>query len=129
MATRRKGKWYSGASNSAILEKSVMAITLSPTAAERVRSHVSREGRFGIRLGVRKSGCNGYAYVLDYADAAGSEDVVFEDDGVRVVVDRDSLAFLDGTQLDFVKEGLNEMFTFRNPNVTSECGCGESVGF
>ena len=106
-----------------------MAVTLSPAAADRVKSHVSREGRYGIRVGVRKSGCSGYAYVLDYADDAGEADVVFEDDGVRVVVDRDSLAFLDGMEVDFVKRGLNEMFTFRNPNVKSECGCGESVGF
>ncbi len=106
-----------------------MAITLSPSAADRVRSHVTREGRFGIRLGVRKSGCTGYAYVLDYADAATDDDVVFDQGDVRVVVDRDSLEFLDGTEVDFIKQGLNEMFTFRNPNVTSECGCGESVGF
>lgn len=106
-----------------------MAISLSPAAADRVRTHVSREGRFGIRLGVRKSGCSGYAYVMDYADAAGEQDVVFEYGGVRVVVDRESLAFLDGTEVDFVKQGLNEMFTFNNPNVKSECGCGESVGF
>ncbi|MEM9385889.1 MAG: iron-sulfur cluster assembly accessory protein [Pseudomonadota bacterium] len=107
-----------------------MAITLSPSAADRVRAHVSREGRFGIRLGVRKSGCTGYAYVLEYADAADQNDVVFDhDEDVRVVVDRDSLEFLDGTEVDFIKQGLNEMFTFRNPNVTSECGCGESVGF
>jgi iron-sulfur cluster assembly protein len=106
-----------------------MAVTLSPAAADRVKSHVSREGRYGIRLGVRKSGCSGYAYVLDYADDAGEQDIVFEDAGVRVVVDRGSLDFLDGTEVDFVKQGLNEMFTFRNPNVKSECGCGESVGF
>ncbi|MEO0424419.1 MAG: iron-sulfur cluster assembly accessory protein [Pseudomonadota bacterium] len=106
-----------------------MAITLSPSAADRVRAHVSREGRFGIRLGVRKSGCTGYAYVLDYADAANDDDVVFDQGDVRVVVDKDSLDFLDGTEVDFIKQGLNEMFTFRNPNVTSECGCGESVGF
>ncbi len=106
-----------------------MAITLSRAAADRVRSHVGREGRFGIRLGLRKSGCTGFAYVLDYADAAGEDDVVFDQGGVRVVVDRESLAFLDGTEVDFVKQGLNELFTFHNPNVKSECGCGESVGF
>jgi iron-sulfur cluster assembly protein len=106
-----------------------MAITLTPAAVERVRSHVGREGRFGIRLGIRKSGCTGFAYVLDYADTANDDDVVFDDTGVRVVVDRESLPFLEGMQVDFVKKGLNEMFTFENPNVTSSCGCGESVGF
>ncbi len=106
-----------------------MAVSLSPSARARVRDHVGREGRFGIRLSVKKSGCTGYAYVLDYADAASDDDVVFDDEGVRVVVDRDSLPFLEGTEVDFVKDGLNEMFKFNNPNVTNACGCGESVGF
>lgn len=106
-----------------------MAISLTPSAIERVRTHVGREGRFGIRVGIKKSGCTGYAYVLDYADAAGDDDVVFDEHGVRVVVDRDSLPYLEGMELDFVKQGLNETFTFNNPNVKSACGCGESVGF
>lgn len=80
----------------------------------------------GLRVGVRKTGCSGYAYVIDYADSVGSEDVVFEDDGVKVVVDSDSLALIDGTEVDFIKDGLNEAFKFRNPNVKGECGCGES---
>jgi len=75
---------------------------------------------------VRTSGCSGMAYVLEFVDAPNEDDVVFEDKGVRVIVDGKSLAYLDGTQLDFVKEGLNEGFKFNNPNMTSECGCGES---
>jgi iron-sulfur cluster assembly protein len=78
------------------------------------------------RLGVRRTGCSGYAYVIDYADAVNADDVVFDDAGVKVIVDNDSLGLIDGTQVDFVKEGLNEAFKFRNPNVKGECGCGES---
>lgn len=81
---------------------------------------------FGLRLGVRTSGCSGMAYVLEFVDEPAAEDTVFEDKGVKVVIDGKSLQFLDGTQLDFVKEGLNEGFKFTNPNVKDECGCGES---
>jgi iron-sulfur cluster assembly protein len=88
---------------------------------------LGRRGRgVGLRLGIRKSGCSGFAYVIDYADEVGSADVVFDDRGVRVIVDGQSLPFLDGTEVDFVKEGLNEAFKLRNPNVADECGCGES---
>jgi iron-sulfur cluster assembly protein len=77
-------------------------------------------------VGVKKTGCSGYAYVVDYADAVAADDVVFEQGGVRIVVDAESLALIDGTEVDFVKQGLNEAFKFRNPNVKGECGCGES---
>ena len=104
-----------------------MSISLTPTAAERVRSFITEHGKgVGLRLGVKKTGCNGFAYVVNYADTIGAEDEVFEDQGVKVVVDRDSLRLLDGTEIDFVRHGLNEAFRFRNPNVKGECGCGES---
>jgi iron-sulfur cluster assembly protein len=85
-----------------------------------------RGGGAGIRLGVKRTGCSGWAYVVDYADAVGSEDVVFEDREVRVFVKPEHLNLIDGTEVDFVKQGLNEAFRFRNPNVKGECGCGES---
>jgi iron-sulfur cluster assembly protein len=104
-----------------------MAISLTQSAAERVRSYLTRRGHgVGLRVGVRKTGCSGYAYVIDYADSVGSDDSVFEDDGVKVIVDNKSLELIDGTEVDFVKDGLNEAFRFRNPNVKGECGCGES---
>ena len=104
-----------------------MAISLTAPAAERVRSYLSARGRgVGLRLGVKKTGCNGFAYVVGYADTTDDADVVFEDNGVKVVVDRKSLELIDGTEVDFVKEGLNEAFRFRNPNIKGECGCGES---
>lgn len=104
-----------------------MAITLTPPAAERVKSYLASRGTgVGLRLGVKKTGCNGFSYVVNYADGVEDDDVVFEDHGIQVVVDRDSLALIDGTEVDFVKEGLNEAFSFRNPNVSGECGCGES---
>jgi len=104
-----------------------MAISLTNPAAERVRNYLkSRGSGVGLRLGVKKTGCNGFAYVVNYADSIDAADVVFENNGVKVVVDRDSLALIDGTEVDFVKDGLNEAFRFRNPNITGECGCGES---
>jgi iron-sulfur cluster assembly protein len=104
-----------------------MAISLTTSAAERVRSYLVERGHgIGLRVGVRKTGCSGYAYVIDYADAVGDDDTVFEDDGVKVVVDAKSLELIDGTEVDFIKDGLNEAFKFRNPNVKGECGCGES---
>lgn len=80
----------------------------------------------GLRLGVKKTGCSGFAYVIDYADAADPEDVCFESLGISIFVDPASLAMIDGTEVDFVKDGLNEAFRFRNPNIRGECGCGES---
>lgn len=104
-----------------------MAITLTESAAERVKTYVAAQpNAIGLRLGVRKTGCSGFAYVLDYAQTAAAEDVVFDSDGMSVVVDRDSLAMVDGTEIDFVREGLNQSFKFRNPNIKDECGCGES---
>lgn len=104
-----------------------MAITLSESAATRVRNFLDNRGKgFGLRLGVRTTGCSGMAYVLEFVDDLNDEDQVFEDHGVKVVVDPKSLVYLDGTQLDYVKQGLNEGFEFNNPNVTGECGCGES---
>ena len=104
-----------------------MAIVLTENAAERVRGYLQRRGHgVGLRLGIKKTGCSGYAYVIDYADSIDPDDVVFEERGVRVVVDNASLNLIDGTQVDFVKEGINEAFRFRNPNVKGECGCGES---
>jgi iron-sulfur cluster assembly protein len=104
-----------------------MAITLTASAAERVKNHLHQQGKgSGLRLGIKKTGCSGFAYVVDYADGTSAEDVVFEDQGVKVVVNRESLPYLDGTQVDYVRQGLNESFKFHNPNVKDECGCGES---
>lgn len=104
-----------------------MAITLTETAAQRVKHHLLERGAgLGLRLGVKTTGCSGFAYVVDYAEAASAEDVIFEDHGVKVVVNRESLPYLDGTQVDYVRQGLNESFKFINPNVKDECGCGES---
>ena len=104
-----------------------MAVTLTEKAASHVQQFLSRRGKgMGLRLGVRTSGCSGLAYRLEYADAVSQEDVEFESHGIKVVVDRKSLAFLEGTELDYAKEGLNEGFKFNNPNVKDECGCGES---
>jgi iron-sulfur cluster assembly protein len=104
-----------------------MTVSLTPSAAERVRTYLEKRGRgVGLRLGVKKTGCSGYAYVVNYADEIGEQDVVFEQDGLKVIVDTDSLGFVDGTQIDFVRQGLNEAFKFHNPNVKGECGCGES---
>ncbi|MFO1457500.1 MAG: iron-sulfur cluster assembly protein IscA [Steroidobacteraceae bacterium] len=104
-----------------------MAISLTPSAADRVRNFLAARGHgVGLRLGVRKTGCSGFAYVINYADDSQPEDVVFENRGVKVFVDKASLPLIDGTEVDFVKQGLNEAFKFRNPNVKGECGCGES---
>lgn len=104
-----------------------MAVTLSEAAARHISSFIAKRGKgVGIRLGVRTTGCSGMAYKLEYADEATPEDVVFESFGVQVLVDPKSLSYIDGTELDFAREGLNEGFKFRNPNVKNECGCGES---
>jgi iron-sulfur cluster assembly protein len=104
-----------------------MPVSLTAAAADRVRTFLDARGRgVGLRLGVKKTGCSGYAYVVNYADEVGTGDVVFDAAGVKVIVDADSLHFVDGTEIDFVRDGLNEAFRFRNPNVRGECGCGES---
>jgi iron-sulfur cluster assembly protein len=104
-----------------------MSITVTENAANRVNTFLASRGKgVGVRLGVRTSGCSGMAYVLEFADEVGSDDVVFEDRGVKVIVDPKSLVYLDGTELDYGKEGLNEGFKFNNPNVKNMCGCGES---
>ncbi len=104
-----------------------MAITMTDAAAQRVKAFLENRGKgIGLRLGVRTSGCSGMAYVLEFVDALNEEDLVFDERGVKIIVDSKSLLYLDGTELDFIKEGLNEGFKFNNPNVSSECGCGES---
>jgi iron-sulfur cluster assembly protein len=104
-----------------------MAVTLTEAAARHVTRYLSRRGKgVGVRLGVKTTGCSGLAYKLEYADEQAPEDVVYESNGVTVLVDPKSLAYIDGTQLDFVREGLNEGFRFSNPNERDKCGCGES---
>ena len=104
-----------------------MAITLTEKAAKHINRYIERRGKgVGLRFGVRTTGCSGLAYKLEYVDEAQAEDNVFESHGVKVFVDPKSLPYIDGTELDFAREGLNEGFKFRNPNVKDECGCGES---
>jgi iron-sulfur cluster assembly protein len=104
-----------------------MAVTLTEKAASHVQTFLAKRGKgVALRLGVRTTGCSGMAYKLEYADAIDPSDVQFESHGVKVVIDPKSLPYLDGTQLDFAREGLNEGFKFNNPNVKDECGCGES---
>lgn len=104
-----------------------MAITLTEKAAKHITRYIERRGKgVGLRLGVRTTGCSGLAYQLEYVDEVSPEDTMFESLGVKVFVDPKSLAYLDGTELDYVREGLNEGFKFQNPNVKDECGCGES---
>ncbi len=104
-----------------------MAITLTESAAGHIRRQLAKRGRgVGLRLGVKRVGCSGLAYTMDYADQVGTDDVVFESHDAKVVIGREALAVLDGTQVDFRKEGLSESFKFDNPNVSATCGCGES---
>ncbi|HEX5805628.1 MAG TPA: iron-sulfur cluster assembly protein IscA [Macromonas sp.] len=104
-----------------------MSVTVTEAAAKHVTKYLSRRGKgVGVRLGVKTTGCSGLAYKLEYADEKAPEDVVFEDKGVTVLVDPKSMPYIDGTQLDFVREGLNEGFRFNNPNERDRCGCGES---
>ena len=104
-----------------------MGITFTETAADRVKTYLAGRGKgVGLRLGVKTSGCSGMAYVMEFVDAADADDAVFEDHGVQVFIDPKSLLYLDGTEVDYGKEGLNECFKFTNPNANGECGCGES---
>ena len=104
-----------------------MAIHLTQSAADRVRNSIAARGTgLGLRLGVRKTGCSGFAYVINFAELAEPLDAVFEERGVKVFVDPESLKLISGTTVDFVKQGLNEAFRFHNPNIKGECGCGES---
>ena len=104
-----------------------MAISVTESAANRVQTFLESRGKgIGLRLGVRTSGCSGMAYILEFVDELNEEDQVFEEFGVKIIIDPKSLVYLDGTELDYVKEGLNEGFEFNNPNAKGECGCGES---
>jgi iron-sulfur cluster assembly protein len=104
-----------------------MAITLTENAARHVRRQLEKRGKgIGLRLGVKRVGCSGLAYTMDFADAIGDSDTLHEAHDAKVIVDREALKYLDGTTVDFRREGLSESFKFANPNVTAECGCGES---
>lgn len=104
-----------------------MSVTITPRAAQRVRQFMTKRGKgVGLRLGVRTSGCSGMAYTLEFADESRPDDLVFDSNGVNVLIDPKSLVYLEGTELDFVREGLNEGFKFNNPNAKNHCGCGES---
>jgi iron-sulfur cluster assembly protein len=105
----------------------VMAITLTEAAADRVKKFIANRGKgVGLRLGVKTSGCSGMAYVVEFADQIEDDDMVYENHGVKVIVNPKSLVYLEGTELDYTREGLNEGFKFNNPNVKDSCGCGES---
>lgn len=104
-----------------------MSVTMTASAAERVKSFLANRGKgFGLRLGIKTTGCSGLAYVLEFVDEPNEDDTVFDVDNVNIIIDGKSLVYLDGIELDFVKEGLNEGFKFTNPNAKGECGCGES---
>ena len=104
-----------------------MSISMSQAAADHVNHYLAKRGHgLGLRLGVRTTGCSGMAYVLEFVDELAAEEMLFVSRGVKVVIDPKSIIYLDGTELDYVKEGLNEGFQFKNPNAKNECGCGES---
>jgi len=104
-----------------------MSVTMTESAAERVKSFLTNRGKgLGLRLGIKTTGCSGLAYVLEFVDDLNDDDTLFEIDDVNIIIDGKSLVYLDGIELDFVKEGLNEGFKFTNPNAKGECGCGES---
>ena len=104
-----------------------MPVTLTENAARHVSNYIAKRGKgMGLRLGVKTTGCSGLAYKLEFADASNPEDQLFESHGVKVLIDPKSLAYLEGTELDYTREGLNEGFKFNNPNEKDRCGCGES---
>ena len=104
-----------------------MTITITEAAANRIKDSIASRGKgLGLRIGIKDSGCSGFMYTIDFVDELSSNDQVFEDHGAKVVVDSESLGFLDGTEIDYGREGLNEAFRFHNPKATAECGCGES---
>jgi len=104
-----------------------MSILLAPAALQRIRGYLAEApAALGLRFGVKRTGCSGWGYLADLAREQRPDDTVFEQDGVRIYVDADSLALVDGTRIDFLKSGLNEQFVFENPNVAAQCGCGES---
>jgi iron-sulfur cluster assembly protein len=104
-----------------------MAITLTQNAAKQIQNQLTKRGKgLGLRVGVKKVGCSGFAYTFDYADEVRADDKLFEAHGAKVVIDADSLSFIEGSRLDFVKEGFKQVFKFENPNVDATCGCGES---
>ena len=104
-----------------------MSISLTAAAGNHIARFLQKRGKgLGVRLGVKTTGCSGLAYAIEYADEVAADDTVFEDKGIKLIVDAKSLVYLNGTQLDFIKEGMNEGFKFSNPNEKSRCGCGES---
>ena len=116
-----------GAAKAAIDYNNAMSISLAPAALERVRGYLAADPTaLGLRFGVRRTGCSGWGYLAELATDEREGDTVFEFEGIRIYVDADSLPLVDGTRIDFLKAGLNEQFTFANPNVAGECGCGES---
>jgi iron-sulfur cluster assembly protein len=103
-----------------------MAIRLTQNAADRIRLFMEKDGGVGLRVGVKKTGCSGWAYTVGLASGIEPDDIVFEDHGIKIVIPPDSLGYLDGSEIDFIAQGLNRTFRFNNPNATEQCGCGES---
>lgn len=113
--------------NETVADRESFSVGLTARAAARVRAHLERrDSAVGLRIGVRKTGCSGYSYTVDYAEELRAQDAVADDGGVRVIVDREYLPLLRGVTIDYVREGLNEKFVFTNPNAGESCGCGES---
>ena len=104
-----------------------MSVSITENAARQIKKQLDKRGKgIGLKLGIKKSGCSGYAYILDYADVCNDDDAVFEQFGVKVIIQENDLKFIDGIELDYRREGINEAFQFNNPNVKDTCGCGQS---